>query len=55
MKIIARHERDDRDIELEPEQVAELEKELGCDFAEMQRLGVREFDGPDDGWHYRFA
>lgn len=52
MKIIARHERDDREIELEDEQAEQLEHDLALDILTLVMAGIRSFVTVD-GWHYR--
>ena len=54
MKIIARHERDDRDIELEDDQIREVEAERDFSFAGLAARGAVMI-AFDDGWGYRIG
>jgi NOL1/NOP2/fmu family ribosome biogenesis protein len=54
VQIIARHERDDRDIELEEDQIREVEAERDVSFAEMAARGA-VLIAFDDGWGYRIG
>lgn len=54
MQVTARHERDDRDIELDADQVKGLEDELGLavTLADLFGAGIRSME-LEDGWTYR--
>ena len=54
MKIIARHEKDDRDIELDEDGIMTLELELGCSVECIQLCQIVRFE-MKDGWHYRIV
>lgn len=54
MKVIARHERDDQDIELDDDQIEQTEHEMLLSFAEMARAEIYRFERLD-GWTYRIV
>ena len=49
--VIARHERDDRDLELDAEQINSLESELRSTMMFFWDIGIRKFT-TEDGWSY---
>ena len=54
MKIIARHERDDQDVELGPEEELALEEKMNISPFRLAQAGITQFERTD-GWLYRLV
>lgn len=54
MKVIARHERDDLETELDSDQLLELEADLGLAVSLLLAAGIVTFE-THDGWAYKIS